>query len=87
MTNSLFLRFFPLFRAVSAVGFVAAVVFVSGAGGAKSEVGTQGIVSSFEVSILPKQRPTWQRPAPVTWSSRFNVRWEARWSSEGKYMA
>jgi hypothetical protein len=87
MTNSSSLRLLPLFRAVLAVGFVAAIASVSSAAGAKSEIRAQAIVSSFEVSILPKPRPTWQRPAPVTWSSRFNVRWEARWSSEGKYMA
>ena len=46
---------------------------------------TQSVVS-IEASVLTPVRPSWQRPAPLTWSSRFNVRWEARWSSEGKYM-
>jgi len=40
----------------------------------------------IEASAMPKVGPTWQRAAPVSWSSRFNVRWEARWSSENKYM-
>lgn len=42
--------------------------------------------SGSEMTAVPMVRPSWQRPAPATWSSRFNVRWEARWGSEGKYM-
>ena len=41
---------------------------------------------AFGAMETPLRRPMWQRPAPVTWSSRFNVRWEARWSTENKYM-
>lgn len=46
-------------------------------------------VRSFaaEFSVLPKAGPTWQRPAPLTWSSRLNVRLEARWGSDGRYIA
>ena len=43
-------------------------------------------VSLIEASIVPKVGPTWQRPSPATWSSRFNVRWEARFTDQGKYM-
>jgi hypothetical protein len=75
-----------LVQAIFAGAFVALVATVSVVGGGQPTVRTQGAVASFEASAMPKARPTWQRPAPATWSSRFNVRWEARWGSEGKYM-
>jgi hypothetical protein len=77
-----------LFQAMFAGAFVALVAAVGVAGGsqAKGRIESQPALASFEASVMPKARPTWQRPAPATWSSRFNVRWEARWSSEGKYM-
>ncbi len=87
MTNFSLPQFPKFFRAVFATAFVAVTASVMANVGSKSETCAGAVVSSFEVSILPKPRPTWQRPAPVTWSSRFNVRWEARWSNEGKYMA
>lgn len=38
------------------------------------------------LSAMPKG-PSWQRPAPTTWSSKPNVRWEARFGLEGRYIA
>lgn len=29
--------------------------------------------------------PTWSRPAPLTWSSRLEVRWNARWENSPRY--
>ena len=75
---------------VIAVGAVAATgvmgVRMSGSSDVSWQAQEPVAVASFEASLMPKVGPTWQRPAPLTWSSRFNVRWEARWSNEGKYM-
>lgn len=39
-----------------------------------------------DLVAMPKG-PTWQRPAPATWSSRANVRWEARFGQDSRYIA
>jgi hypothetical protein len=46
---------------------------------------SQGAVG-LEASMLRSAGPQLQRSAPVTWSSRFNVRMEARWGVELRYM-
>jgi hypothetical protein len=71
--------------AVTACSFVAAVALGDSQGTSSVAAGSPAY-ASLEASLLPARPKTWQRPAPVTWSSRFNVRWEARWSGEGKYM-
>jgi hypothetical protein len=44
------------------------------------------VVALDYYSVMPKG-PQWTRPAPTTWSSRANVRWQARWGGDGRYMA
>ncbi len=65
---------------------VAASVNLGGAQGEVAAVSQPAASAEAIYAAAPGARPTWQRPAPVTWSSRFNVRWEARWSNEAKYM-
>lgn len=76
------IRLIPLLAAV----IVSMGAVVSMGAEVKSEKSVEGAKVSYEISNMPKARSMWQRPAPMTWSSRFNVRWEARWTETGKYM-
>ena len=72
------------------VGLCGVLMALSGlANGVSAEgretIAAQSLVAEF--SVFPKAGPTWQRPAPLTWSSRLNVRLEARWGSDGRYIA
>lgn len=49
-------------------------------------VNADSAITWLESSMIPKIGPKMQRSAPATWSSRSNVRWEARWGSESRYM-
>lgn len=64
----------------------AAMATAWNAGMCRVQSGSSPRIAQLEVTVLPKVGPTWQRPSPATWSSRFNVRWEARFSSESRYM-
>lgn len=71
--------------AICAVFCFAGTSSVSGVIGTHEGTGTVQIVS-FEASAGPRPAPVLQRSAPATWSSRSNVRWEARWGGEARYM-
>jgi len=43
------------------------------------------LAAVLDFSFLPRLQ-LWQRPGPLTWSSRFEVRNEARWSESNLYM-
>ncbi len=74
-------------RVLLAVCFVSSAALVGLAGKQSGgAVAVGGKIASIEASMMPARLKSGQKPAPVTWSSRFNVRWEARWGGEGKYM-
>ncbi len=47
--------------------------------------GSSRWAATSDFSFLPRLQ-LWQRPGPVTWSSRFEVRSDARWSERNLYM-
>ncbi len=59
---------------------------VVGATGAGQPAGTAGYVSMDPVVFGSSSGQASLKAAPATWSSRSNVRWNARWSSEGRYL-
>jgi hypothetical protein len=67
-------------------GAIIAVIATASATTGQTEVQAPAQYASLEASMMPARAKSWQRPAPVTWSSRSNVRWEARWGSDAKYM-
>jgi hypothetical protein len=74
-------------RVLFAALFVASVALVTVAGAPKvGSAETTHCHAGVEASLMPFRMKSGQKPAPVTWSARFNIRWEARWSGEGKYM-
>ncbi len=66
---------------------VAAAVLTQGfaLGGNADTQASSGKIAWLESSMMPKSTQT-IKPAPATWSSRLNVRLEARWGTEGRYM-
>ncbi len=50
------------------------------------EVSSVRMELAFDYSVM-QRGPKVQKPAPTTWSSRLNVRWEARFGGEGRYIA
>jgi|GEM_PF-3199871 len=40
---------------------------------------------AVRIERLFSNGPTWSRPAPLTWSSRLEVRYNARWQSSPRY--
>ena len=68
-----------------------AISLVSGAGVTKSKetvtVPAESISVVLDAAVFGSSAGhTSIKAAPTTWSSRSNVRWNARWASEGRYL-
>jgi len=74
--------FLPSSKSLSLLALVS-VLLSAGVTGSEAAMsvgsGSQAVV---EVKIVGD----WQRPAPVTWSSRLETRWSARWGTAQKYI-
>ena len=75
------------FAQMGLCGVLMAVTALTSGSADEVKVATPTQAFAAEFSVLPKAGPTWQRPAPLTWSSRLNVRLEARWGADGRYIA
>ncbi|HEU5078656.1 MAG TPA: hypothetical protein VFT72_05560 [Opitutaceae bacterium] len=45
----------------------------------------EDVSEAARIERLFSSGPNWTRPAPAVWSSRFQVRWNARWQNSPKY--
>jgi len=75
----------PLRKPITSVLFVAAVLLGCNLGGNTQVVGNEASMKSSE-AVTVAVAGDWQRPAPLTWSSRFETRWTARWGATPKYI-
>lgn len=70
---------------------VALVAMTLGAGAVESKVNVPAVDSSKGIVLDPvvfgsSAGKSGLKAAPTTWSSRSNVRWNARWDSNGRYL-
>lgn len=75
----------PLRKPVTSVLFLAAVLLGCSAGGNAQVTSNEASMKSAD-AITVAVAGDWQRPAPLTWSARFETRWTARWGATPKYI-